>query len=74
MVEATASAVKVTVPSDKVYAVRLNGAQLKLLLRVFGSAHCPVSQAHLVASTLDALQEPLLEDAHGTLPNHPPAT
>lgn len=39
--------------------------QIALILRVLREAHFSGKEAHLVAATLDAIQDPVLHQAHG---------
>ena len=63
--EAEARAVKVAIPNDRRYSVELSGQQLKFLLALLNSNQYPGNQVFLVAATMDALQEPILNEAHG---------
>lgn len=66
---AEAERIAVNVDPKKNYSVPLRAEMIKLLLQVVGTAHFPGDRAFLVAETITALQKPLLDDAHGAVPD-----
>lgn len=66
--ETKASSATIRVSPEKAYPVSLKGAQIAMLLNILREAHFKGSEVALAASVIDAIQEPILADAHGVAP------
>lgn len=63
--ETSAKSATISVDPDKQFQITLTARQVGLVLGVLNEAHFKGSQADLVASTIEAIQEPVLREAHG---------
>jgi len=55
----------VSVSPSQEFKISMRADQIALILRVLREAHFSGKEAHLVAATLDAIQDPVLHQAHG---------
>lgn len=54
----------IEVDPSKVFNVKMTAEQVVLILGVLREAHFKGSQTHLAASAIDAIQDPILREAH----------
>ena len=63
--DSEAESVKIRVDPAKEFVVTLTGEQIKFLIQLISANSYPGNKVFLVGDTLNAIQKPLLDDAHG---------